>query len=104
MSSPHRLVVNAVVPVSASLVGNTRGILFRIAGTTAKTETTTASTTGPRTRAMSVIKIEITINRDRCKERTGKGANVVSDIINETNNQCGHTLAVLSEKAECQEK
>ena len=41
------------------------------------------STAGPRVGAMSTIEIEMSINRDRRKKRTGIGANVVSNIINE---------------------
>ena len=81
--SSHRLVANAVVPVSASLVGNTGGVPFCVAGTATEKRTATASTMGPRARTISVIEIKVTINSDGCKERTGKGVNVVSNIINE---------------------
>ena len=32
---------------------------------------------------MPTIEIEMSISRDRCEKRTGKGANVVSSVINE---------------------
>ena len=50
---------------------------------------------------MSVIEIKMTINRDGCKDRTGKGANVVSNIINgaETINVSIHSLFKVKEQS-----
>ena len=50
---------------------------------------------------MSVIKIKMTINRDGCKDRTGKGANVVSNIINgaETIDVSIHSLFKVKEQS-----
>ena len=80
----HRPVAIMIVSVPSSLVGDTGGVLFRVAWAAPKTGTTRLSKMGPRAGAMSTIKIEMSISIDRCKERTGKGANVVSSVINET--------------------
>ena len=49
---------------------------------------------------MSVIEIKVTINSDGCKERTGKGANAISNIINgaETINVSIHPLFKMNQQ------
>ena len=82
MTGSHQSVAIMKVLIPSPLIGDTRGVLFCVAGPTSKTGTTRSSAAGPWAGAGLVF--EMSSSGDRGEKRTGKGTNAASGVINET--------------------